>query len=203
VIPRPDRSTFGNGETRRADKGLPTYQDSEESDVFILSGAEDLVPVLVDVDGEMGCFATEQTGCSRSSISPMNWVLRTIVLGWQDSPSAYRCCDITTSSHLDHTVFEVSLIDGGRVSMATEVPLAYQDILFLDELTESPCNVLGVLRQPLEVERVAHALIRPVEQSPGVRSTIHEVITSSDQKPSSLKGLYDADKGMVLFSLAE
>jgi predicted ATPase with chaperone activity len=104
---------------------------------------------------------------------------------------------------LDHTVFEASLIDGGRVSMATEVPLAYQDILFLDELTESPCNVLGVLRQPLEVERVAHALIRPVEQSPGVRSTIHEVITSSDQKPSSLKGLYDADKGMVLFSLAE
>src|SRR6516164_5328511 len=33
--------------TRRTDKGLPKYQDSDESDVFILSGAEDLVPVLV------------------------------------------------------------------------------------------------------------------------------------------------------------
>jgi RHS repeat-associated protein len=31
--------------TRRTDKGLPQYRDDEESDVFILSGAEDLVPV--------------------------------------------------------------------------------------------------------------------------------------------------------------
>lgn len=32
--------------TRKTDKGLPQYHDAEESDVFILSGAEDLVPVL-------------------------------------------------------------------------------------------------------------------------------------------------------------
>ncbi len=32
--------------TRKTDKGLPRYWDAEESDVFILSGAEDLVPVL-------------------------------------------------------------------------------------------------------------------------------------------------------------
>lgn len=31
--------------TRRTDKGLPQYRDSEESDVFVLSGAEDLVAV--------------------------------------------------------------------------------------------------------------------------------------------------------------
>jgi hypothetical protein len=31
--------------TRKTDKGLPRYQDDEESDIFILSGAEDLVPV--------------------------------------------------------------------------------------------------------------------------------------------------------------
>jgi RHS repeat-associated protein len=31
--------------TRKTDKGLPRYQDAEESDVFILSGAEDLVPI--------------------------------------------------------------------------------------------------------------------------------------------------------------
>lgn len=37
--------------TRKTDKGLPKYQDTEESDVFILSGAEDLVPVLVDTGG--------------------------------------------------------------------------------------------------------------------------------------------------------
>jgi hypothetical protein len=33
--------------TRRTDKGLPKYCDAEESDIFILSGAEDLVPALV------------------------------------------------------------------------------------------------------------------------------------------------------------
>jgi RHS repeat-associated protein len=32
--------------TRKTDKGLPRYHDDKESDVFILSGAEDLVPVL-------------------------------------------------------------------------------------------------------------------------------------------------------------
>ena len=32
--------------TRKTDKGLPQYLDADESDVFILSGAEDLVPEL-------------------------------------------------------------------------------------------------------------------------------------------------------------
>ena len=36
--------------TRKTDKGLPQYLDAEESDVFILSGAEDLVP-----DVRKGC----------------------------------------------------------------------------------------------------------------------------------------------------
>jgi Salmonella virulence plasmid 65kDa B protein len=37
--------------TRRTDKGLPKYFDAEESDISILSGAEDPVPVLVDNNG--------------------------------------------------------------------------------------------------------------------------------------------------------
>src|SRR6266699_2554022 len=36
--------------TRKTDKGLPRYHDAEESDVFMLSGAEDLVPVLSEED---------------------------------------------------------------------------------------------------------------------------------------------------------
>jgi Salmonella virulence plasmid 65kDa B protein len=32
--------------TRKTDKGLPKYQDAEESDVLLISGAEDLVPAL-------------------------------------------------------------------------------------------------------------------------------------------------------------
>ena len=34
--------------TRRTDRGLPKYFDAEEFDIFILSGAEDLVPALAD-----------------------------------------------------------------------------------------------------------------------------------------------------------
>jgi hypothetical protein len=38
--------------TRKTDKGLPQYLDARDSDVFILSGAEDLVPVYrQDTDG--------------------------------------------------------------------------------------------------------------------------------------------------------
>jgi len=38
--------------TRKTDKGLPQYADAEESDVFILSGAEDLMPSLVHASSE-------------------------------------------------------------------------------------------------------------------------------------------------------
>src|SRR5262245_11519958 len=33
--------------TRKTDKGLPRYDDGSESDDFVLSGVDDLVPVLV------------------------------------------------------------------------------------------------------------------------------------------------------------
>ena len=36
--------------TRKTDKGLPQYCDGDESDVFILAGSEDLVPIL-DANG--------------------------------------------------------------------------------------------------------------------------------------------------------
>ena len=32
--------------TRKTDKGLPRYADAEDSDLFLISGSEDLVPVL-------------------------------------------------------------------------------------------------------------------------------------------------------------
>ena len=38
--------------TRKTDKGLPKYQDANESDIFILSGAEDLVPLLIEKGGK-------------------------------------------------------------------------------------------------------------------------------------------------------
>jgi hypothetical protein len=38
--------------TRKTDKGLPKYQDADESDVFILSSVEDLVPALIENGGK-------------------------------------------------------------------------------------------------------------------------------------------------------
>jgi RHS repeat-associated protein len=38
--------------TRKTEKGLPFYRDVEESDTFILSGSEDLVPELIQKDGQ-------------------------------------------------------------------------------------------------------------------------------------------------------
>lgn len=39
--------------TRRTDKGLPRYEDADESDIFVLSGAEDLVPSLIAGNGHV------------------------------------------------------------------------------------------------------------------------------------------------------
>ncbi len=61
--------------TRRTDKGLPRYDDAVESrtsDIFLISGAEDLVPVLHD-EGEAGWFAalpSEQAGFIIQSFRP-------------------------------------------------------------------------------------------------------------------------------------
>lgn len=38
--------------TRKTEKGLPQYVDAEEADTFILSGAEDLVPLLTEQQGQ-------------------------------------------------------------------------------------------------------------------------------------------------------
>ncbi|MGH9931348.1 MAG: SpvB/TcaC N-terminal domain-containing protein, partial [Pyrinomonadaceae bacterium] len=46
--------------TRKTDKGLPKYHDAEESDVFILSGAEDLVPVGSAFDDVSNKYKVQQ-----------------------------------------------------------------------------------------------------------------------------------------------
>ena len=57
--------------TRKTDKGLPRYVDHDESDVFILSGAEDLVPEYRrDTDGS---WVARHPGYRRDSAG--QWVL--------------------------------------------------------------------------------------------------------------------------------
>ncbi len=47
--------------TRKTDKGLPKYQDGNESDTFILSGAEDLVPELEEKNGRFMKYEREDS----------------------------------------------------------------------------------------------------------------------------------------------
>jgi magnesium chelatase family protein len=55
------------------------------------------------------------------------------------------------------TISDAGLIGGGVVPRPGEVSLAHNGVLFLDELPESPRNVLEVMRQPLEDRNVTIA----------------------------------------------
>jgi hypothetical protein len=47
--------------TRKTSRGIPTYRDADESDVFVLSGAEDLVPELVHDGGQWSRVTHERS----------------------------------------------------------------------------------------------------------------------------------------------
>jgi RHS repeat-associated protein len=70
--------------TRKTDKGLPLYFDARESDVYLLSGSEDLVPVL-QPDGKR--FFTTATGYTIHHYRPRIEGLFARIERWQNDKS--------------------------------------------------------------------------------------------------------------------
>ena len=75
--------------TRKTDKGLPQYLDAEDSDVFILSGAEDLVPVYrQDPDGTWVAESSRLSSATRTGSGCMIQSGRLVV--HEDELDGYR-----------------------------------------------------------------------------------------------------------------
>lgn len=129
--------------TRKTDKGLPKYLDSNESDEFILSGAEDLVPVLVQnqdgdwepetvlprtVDGVSydiqryrpsieGLFARIERWTSQSDLSNSFWrsISKDNTTTWYGKTAESRIADPTNPAHIFSWLICESYDDKGNV----------------------------------------------------------------------------------------
>ncbi|MGH8771138.1 MAG: SpvB/TcaC N-terminal domain-containing protein, partial [Burkholderiales bacterium] len=128
--------------TRKTDKGLPNSQDADESDVFILSGAEDLVPLLVEandewvrevlpprtVDGRSyriqryrprieGLFARIERWTNQADLADSFWrsISRDNITTWYGRTAESRVADPTDPAHIFSWLICESSDDKGNV----------------------------------------------------------------------------------------
>ena len=129
--------------TRKTDKGLPRYWDAQESDVFILSGAEDLVPSLKEVaagdwqpevvpprvvDGKTydirryrprieGLFARIERWTNQTDPKDTLWrsISKDNITTWYGKTHESRICDPDDSDHIFSWLICESYDDKGNV----------------------------------------------------------------------------------------
>jgi RHS repeat-associated protein len=128
--------------SRKTDKGLPKYQDADESDGFILSGAEDLVPVLVESNGQWqrevlllrtvngkpyqiqryrprieGLFACIERWTNQSDPQDVFWrsISKDNITTWYGKTTESRITDSADSTHIFSWLICESYDDKGNV----------------------------------------------------------------------------------------
>jgi len=142
-------------------KGKSKRNDFEESDFMHIKGQEKAKRALtISAAGGhnvllMGSPGSGKTLLSKSLIT----ILPEMSIDEQiESSQIYSSVGLIEDEFIEvrpfrsphHTSSSVSLIGGGNRPTAGEISLAHNGILFLDELTEFPKQVLEVLREPLE-----------------------------------------------------
>jgi hypothetical protein len=132
--------------TRKTDKGLPKYQDAAGSDVFLLSGAEDLVPVLKQdgtswvpevvpprtVNGETyliqryrprveGLFARIERWTNKDDPTDSFWrsISKDNIMTWYGKTAESRIADPADRSHIFSWLICESRDDKGNVIVYT------------------------------------------------------------------------------------
>ncbi|MEI6706020.1 MAG: SpvB/TcaC N-terminal domain-containing protein [Methylococcales bacterium] len=128
--------------TRKTDKGLPKYQDAEESDVFILSSAEDLVPFLVKQGNKWekevvpprivenktyriqsyrprieGLFARIERWTNQTDLTDTFWrsISKDNITTWYGRTDEYRIFDTADPTHIFSWLICESYDDKGNV----------------------------------------------------------------------------------------
>ncbi len=127
--------------TRKTDKGIPRYRDAEESDVFILSGAEDLVPLSVESNGKWdreklpprtengktytiqryrprieGLFARIERWTNQADSKDVRWrsISKDNITTWYGKTEDTRIADPADPSHIFSWVISESYDDKGN-----------------------------------------------------------------------------------------
>ena len=84
---------------RKTSKGLPKYNDQAESDTFLLSGAEDLVPFLEEVNGGYQKVQLEKEGHLVTRYRPRTEGLFARIERWMDRSSGISHWRVTTKDN--------------------------------------------------------------------------------------------------------
>lgn len=86
--------------SRKTQKGLPKYQDTEESDIFLLAGSEDLIPKLIEDNGNWVEVIDDSTSIHVKEYRPRIEGLFAKIKRLTDTTSGISHWEVTTKDNI-------------------------------------------------------------------------------------------------------